>query len=82
MFLPCLEREVGGSWKNPACQVSPLLTALGHHALLRLGYLRLAHRAISWAHLDHAVALLHAHPARGAAFVPLAPLGHQTAAGS
>lgn len=58
------------------------LTALGHHALLCLGRLSLAHGAVCGAHLDHAVALLHAHPAGGAALVPLAPLGHQAAAGS
>lgn len=58
------------------------LTALGHHALLRLRCLSLAHGAVRGAHLDHAMPLLHAHPAGGAALVPLAPLGRQAAAGS
>lgn len=58
------------------------LTTLRHHALLRLGSLGLAHGAVRWAHLDHAVPLLHAHPAGGAALVPFTPLRHQAAAGS
>lgn len=72
-------RVLGSSTPLPAPHP---LTTLGHHALLRLGCLSLAHGAVRWAHLDHAVPLLHAHPAGGAALIPLAPLGHQAAAGS
>ena len=63
---------------HPLCP----LTALGHHALLCLRCLSLAHGAVRGAHLDHAMPLLHAHSAGGAALVPLAPLGRQAAAGS
>lgn len=58
------------------------LTAFGHHALLHLRGLSLAHGAIRRAHLDHTVPLLHAHSTGGTAFIPFAPLGHQAAAGS
>lgn len=53
-----------------------LLTALGHHALLGLGRVCLAHGTIRGAHLDHAMPLLHAHPTGGAALIPFAPLRH------
>ena len=82
LHLPSLD---GGNSKGCCGPLSPLprpLTALGHHALLCLRRLSLAHGAVRRAHLDHAVPLLHAHPAGGAALVPLAPLGHQAAAGS
>lgn len=74
--------RVLGSSIPPPSPAPCALTTLRHHALLCLGCLGLAHGAVRRAHLDHAVPLLHAHPAGGAALIPLTPLGHQAAAGS